>query len=138
LTLRRASWLIIGIILGAGVLAATAGRSSAGGWWPSAVDRWSSIRARFSGPAAAGSPVTVLILDGSFSPPTITVRPGTTVRWVSRSAIRHTTTSFDGLWDSPNLSGGESYAFTFAKPGEYRYLCRQHLLQGMIATIIVK
>jgi len=66
------------------------------------------------------------------------VRPGTTVRWVSRSVILHTTTSFDGLWDSSNMSRDQRFAFTFARPGEYRYLCRQHLLQGMIGTITVK
>jgi len=78
------------------------------------------------------------MLDASFSPASLTVRPGTTVRWISRSPIPHTTTSFAGLWDSPNLSRDQAYAFTLANSGEYRYLCRQHLLQGMIGTILVK
>lgn len=130
--------LLIGVALGASILVAAVGRSSAGGWWPSVTDQWSSVRARFSRPAAAGGAVTVLVLDGSFSPSTLTVRPGTAVRWISRSQILHTTTSFDGLWDSPNMSREQNFTFTFAKTGEYRYLCRQHLLQGMIATVIVK
>lgn len=136
--MRRIIWVIIVVVLGTGVLAATGKGSSAAGRWTSFADRWSSVRARFSRPAAAGGPVTVLVLDGSFSPSTITVRPGTAVRWVSRSQILHTTTSFDGLWDSPNMSREQNFTFAFAKAGEYRYLCRQHLLQGMIATVIVK
>lgn len=78
------------------------------------------------------------MLDASFAPASLTVRPGTTVGWVSRSRIPHTTTSFSGLWDSPNLSSDQVYTVTFAQPGEYRYLCRQHLLQGMIGTIVVR
>ena len=112
--MRRVSWLVVVAVLGA---------AAAGAAW-------------FTRPA--GGPATVLVMDGSFSPATLAVRAGTTVRWVSRSQILHTTTSFDGLWDSPNISHDQSYAFTFATPGEYRYLCRQHLLQGMIATVVVK
>ncbi|HEY7295187.1 MAG TPA: plastocyanin/azurin family copper-binding protein, partial [Dehalococcoidia bacterium] len=29
------------------------------------------------------------------------------------------------------------YSFTFSTPGTYKYYCRQHLLQGMTATITV-
>ncbi len=32
----------------------------------------------------------------------------------------------------------QSFTFTFARLGEYRYLCRQHLLHGMVRTITVK
>ncbi len=131
-------WLIIIVILGAGGLAATRRGSSAAERWPAVAGRWSSVRGWFSGPAAAGGPVAVIVLDGSYSPANLTVWAGTTVRWVSRSQILHTTTSFDGLWDSPNMARDQSFTFTFAKAGEYRYLCRQHLLQGMIATVIVK
>lgn len=139
--MRRLTWVVIVIVVAVGLSVAglTAGR------WPSAAGRWSSSLSRlpvaggwFAPSAVAGGPVTVLVLDGSFSPSTLTVRPGTAVRWVSRSQIQHTTTSFDGLWDSPNMSRDQNFTFTFAKPGEYRYLCRQHLLQGMIATVSVK
>jgi plastocyanin len=131
-------WLIIVVIIGAGVLAAGGIAYSGAGQWSSVAARWSSTRAWFPRSAAAGGPVTVLVLDGSFSPSTLSVRPGTAVLWVSRSQILHTTTSFDGLWDSANMSRDQNFTFTFAKAGEYRYLCRQHLLQGMIATVIVK
>lgn len=81
---------------------------------------------------------TIPMLDNRFAPATIRVRAGTQIRWLNRGQNVHTTTSLDGLWDSPGLERRKGFAYTFTKPGEYRYLCRQHILQGMIGTIIVK
>ncbi|HEY6102931.1 MAG TPA: cupredoxin domain-containing protein [bacterium] len=138
--MRRLTVVVIVVLVAA---LSAVGLAAATG--PAVLGRWSSIFSRlpvvggwFAPPAVAAAPVTVLILDGSFSPSKLTVRPGTAVRWVSRSQIQHTTTSFDGLWDSPSISRNQSFTFTFVKPGTYRYLCRQHLLQGMIATVTVK
>ncbi len=82
--------------------------------------------------------VTIPILDNRFGPRTISIPVGTQVRWLNRGQNIHTTTSLDGLWDSPGLERKQGYAFTFTKPGEYRYLCRQHLLQGMVGVVTVK
>ncbi len=94
-------------------------------------------------PAQAAKPsrgrtVTIPILDNRYSPGTISIAVGTKVRWVNRGQNIHTTTSLDGLWDSPGLERKRDFAFTFTTPGEYRYLCRQHLLQGMVGVIRVK
>lgn len=104
--MRRVIWLVVLVLAGAAAVATAAGR-------------WASVRAWLSRPAAASGPVAVMVLDGSFSPVNLTVRAGTTVRWVSRSQIAHTTTSFDGLWDSPDLARDQNFTFTFAKTGEY-------------------
>ncbi|HEY3248140.1 MAG TPA: multicopper oxidase domain-containing protein [bacterium] len=82
--------------------------------------------------------VIVPMLDNHFRPAQLVVHPGTRVVWINRGSNVHTTTSFNGLWDSPGLERRQQYAFTFAKPGEYRYLCRQHLLTGMTGIIVVK
>lgn len=87
---------------------------------------------------ASGPVISLPILDNRFAPTSITVRAGTTIKWLNRGQNIHTTTSLDGLWDSPGLEHRQSFSFTFTKPGEYRYLCRQHLLNGMVGTIIVK
>ncbi len=50
------------------------------------------------------------------------------VRWEPRSTY--------GLWDSPGIDRKDTFSFT--KPGEYRYMCREHLLEGMVGTITVK
>jgi plastocyanin len=92
-----------------------------------------------SAPAGSARRVTTLpMLDNRFAPSTIRVRVGTRIRWLNRGQNIHTTTSLDGLWDSPGLERKQAFAYTFTRRGEYRYLCRQHLLQGMIGTIIVK
>lgn len=85
-----------------------------------------------------GPVVTVPMLDNRFAPASMVIRPGTTVRWLNRGQNIHTTTGLDGSWDSPGLDRKQSFAFTFTKAGEYRYLCRQHLLNGMVGTITVK
>lgn len=104
-----------------------------------------------AGPGTAGRParpapvkpanssiVTVPMLDNRFTPADLVVKRGTTVRWLNRGQNIHTTSSLEGSWDSPGLERRQSFSFTFTKPGEYRYLCRQHLLNGMIGVITVK
>ena len=71
----------------------------------------------------------VIIKDFSFSPKTLKVKKGTTVTWTNRDSAGH-----DIMPDSPSdafkpsqlLSNGESYSFTFEKPGVYEYYCSPH------------
>lgn len=98
-------------------------------------------------PAAAGTPTLpgqtaaagpmVDVLDNRFEPRELRIRAGTTVAWRNRGINLHTSTSFDGLWDGP-LAPGESFSFTFARPGTYNYFCRQHVLQGQFGQIVVE
>ncbi len=86
-----------------------------------------------------GQNVTVMIEDNYFSPANITVPVGTTVTWVQSGNNPHTTTSYDGLWDSGILPGGsgQSFSFTFNQPGTYTYFCRPHEAQGMVGSVTV-
>lgn len=90
--------------------------------------------------AAARGPgvVTVPMLDNRFAPADLVVPRGSTVRWANRGQNIHTTSSLDGSWDSPGLERGKTFSFTFTRPGQYRYLCRQHLLNGMTGIITVQ
>jgi plastocyanin len=72
-----------------------------------------------------------------FKPKSITVAPGTTVRWVNYGEERHTVTSRDGLFDSGPLSPGATYSVTFMRPGTYHYFCRPHEKMGMVGTVVV-
>src|SRR5215216_6737573 len=83
--------------------------------------------------------VTVRMEDNFFDPANITVEPGTTVTWVQSGNNPHTTTSYDGLWDSGLLPGrsGQTFSFTFNTPGTYRYFCRPHEAMGMVGTVTV-
>jgi FtsP/CotA-like multicopper oxidase with cupredoxin domain len=87
-------------------------------------------------PALAGALVTMT--DNRYTPASLTVPAGTTVAWTNQGANVHTITSLDGLFDSGAVKPGDSFAYTFTRPGTYRYICRQHLLNGMVGTITVQ
>ncbi len=89
--------------------------------------------------AAATEPgpttVTIAIKNFKFVPSSVTVAPGTTVRWKNEDELAHTATSNKGVFDSGNLDQGKTYAHTFAKAGKYEYVCAYH--SSMTATVIV-
>ncbi len=89
--------------------------------------------------ALAQETVTVSMEDNYFAPANITVEPGTTVTWVQNGENPHTTTSYDGLWDSGMIEGGSggTYSYTFEEPGTYSYYCIPHEDQGMVGTVTV-
>ena len=88
---------------------------------------------------AQGQEVTVRMEDNSFDPANITVEPGTTVTWVQSGNNPHTTTSYDGLWDSGMIEGGSggTFSFTFEEPGTYDYFCIPHEDLGMVGSVTV-
>jgi plastocyanin len=90
-------------------------------------------------PTASGQSITtatVTLADNRFEPATITVAPGTTVRWVNYGSHKHTVTSATGAWDSGDLAPGQVYSATFTKAGTYEYFCRHH--KDMRGSIVVK
>lgn len=75
-----------------------------------------------------------------------TIEPGDTVEWVNRGSTDHTTTNdnvldeniFEGaLWDSNEMSVGESFTHTFNDDGEFPYFCKIHGREDMAGKIIV-
>ncbi len=87
-----------------------------------------SVQAQAS-PAAAdtkAAPVEVKIDNFSFSPATITVPVGTTVRWTNRDDIPHTVVNDDQKFASKTLDTDEQYSYTFTKAGTYGYFCSIH------------
>ena len=88
---------------------------------------------------AQGQEVTVRMEDNFFDQANITVEPGTTVTWVQSGDNSHTTTSYDGLWDSGMIEGGTdgTFSFTFEEPGTYDYFCIPHEALGMVGTVTV-
>jgi len=92
------------------------------------------------------SPATaqVAILSGAaypnstgYSPSTITVVIGVnnTVQWVNNDTAPHTVTATDHSFDSGNLNPGDTWIYTFTKPGTYTYVCTYH--PWMKGTVIV-
>ena len=73
-----------------------------------------------------------------FNPATVTVVIGvnSTVEWVNDDIAPHTVTADDGSFSSGNLNPGDTFSFTFTKPGTYMYHCSYH--PWMMATVVVK
>lgn len=80
---------------------------------------------------------TVNIKNFAFSPVNISVKAGTKVTWTNNDSAPHTVTETDGKTgpSSGNLSNGDSYSFTFTKPGIYHYDCSIH--PNMTGTVTV-
>ncbi|MEV6273831.1 cupredoxin family copper-binding protein [Nocardia sp. NPDC051832] len=72
--------------------------------------------------------VTVDVSDMKFSPDTVAVKAGDTVKWKFDDKVPH---SVQGIGDkamginSPIFNQGE-WSYTFTMPGTYRYLCSLH------------
>ena len=97
-----------------------------------------------NGSSTIGPPstTTVAIKDNFFDPANVTVSAGSTILWVHQGFANHTVTSgspasITGLFDSPNLTTGQTFQFTFAQPGTIPYFCRVHGA-SMSGTITVQ
>jgi|SRR5580693_5936919 plastocyanin len=87
--------------------------------------------------AAQGPAATAINIDNfTYSPPTITVAAGTTVKWTNADDIPHTVRAVDGSFHSKAMDTDDSYSFTFAKPGVYSYFCSIH--PKMVGKVVVK
>jgi plastocyanin len=80
--------------------------------------------------------VAVKIDNFSFSPASIMVPAGTTVRWTNRDDIPHTVVADDKAFKSKALDTDEDFTYTFTKPGTYSYFCSIH--PKMVAKVVVQ
>ena len=96
-----------------------------------------------AGSGAAAGMVAVDIKDLAYSPATIQVIQGDTVTWTNSEEIMpHDVTS--GVAGQPDVGQvfaseimmpGQTFAVTFAEPGEFVYLCKLH--PAMTGVVIV-
>jgi plastocyanin len=83
---------------------------------------------------------TVLVQLGEhfFDPSAIKVKVGTTVTWRNNGQQTHDLHAYDGSFNSPPLGPGNTFTFTFTKPGLFRYYCIPHEGDGMIGQVQVE
>lgn len=80
-----------------------------------------------------------------FSPMDLQIEPGDRVTWINQEAIDHNVMSYpDGVpagaerFESQFLSqSGQTWSWTFERPGHYEYHCMPHLIMGMRGSIRV-
>ncbi|WP_423999394.1 plastocyanin/azurin family copper-binding protein [Haloarcula salina] len=114
------------------------------------------------GNGTAGGDYDVGMSAKAFRPPSIEVRPGTTVRWRNTSKQGHTVTAYEGqlpdgaeffasgdfdseqaardAWGnatSGTLFEGQEYTHTFEVLGTHPYFCIPHERGGMVGTVVV-
>jgi plastocyanin/subtilisin-like proprotein convertase family protein len=78
-------------------------------------------------PACTPSTVGVSIENLAFNPQVLDIHLGQTVQWTNNDVTAaHSTTSDSLMWDSGNLTPGQSFSYTFTAPGMYPYHCRIH------------
>src|SRR4030095_6357302 len=81
---------------------------------------------------AIATTVNVTVGNGGFffSPSTVTIRPGDTVRWTWSSGGHSSTSGTpghpSGLWDSLILNQGAVFTHTFNSVGSFPYYCTPH------------
>ena len=88
-------------------------------------------------PAPVASPAVVVhIKNFAYSPETVTIKPGQSVRFVQEDDMAHTVTASDKSFDSGNLDKGKSWTHVFAAEGSYAYVCAYHAM--MKGKVVVK
>lgn len=88
-----------------------------------------------AGPAGAATK-TVNIYGSGFSPKSVTVTQGDTVRWVNRDNAHHQVLADKGQFVSPILSRNSIFAFTFNAAGTYGY--KDELHPKLTGKVVVK
>ena len=86
---------------------------------------------------------TVAMLDNIFEPADITINVGDTIVWVNEGNVIHTATSgtdctYDGTWNSGNVSSGESFSHVFTEAGNNPYFCIPHCGIGMVGSVTIQ
>jgi len=112
----------------------------------------------FAGPATAQSESPPAVVVGmtnqmEYTPDTVRVQVGETVRWENSSAVMHTVTADPeeafkdesvklpegaSTFNSGNMSPDQTFEHTFEVAGTYRYFCIPHEAVGMVGTVIVE
>lgn len=88
-----------------------------------------------SSPGNSSASPEVAIKGFAFTPATLTIKVGTTVKWTNQDSVAHTVTSDTGIFDSGDLADGDTFTFTFTHAGTFAYHCTMH--PSMTATIVV-
>ena len=132
---RRLGWLGAGlVVVGLALIVVGSAVGGVAGYGPGGMMGSGGMMGWGPGPTAPAG-TSVRMAGSRFEPTTLTVPPGSTVRWFNDDALPHTVTAADSSWDSGNLAPGGSFERRFDSAGSYAYLCRYH--PGQTGTIVV-
>ena len=110
--------MLFGILVAAALTAACGGSGSKAG---------SDAYGERNPVEVSAASATVDLTSIQFAPQGIRVKPGTTVTWVNRDAVVHNVRQIESVFLSQDeLEQGDTFSFTFDKPGTYKYQCTYH------------
>jgi plastocyanin len=87
-------------------------------------------------PANAATTKTVKVFGSAFSPKSVTITAGDTIRWVNRDNDNHQIYADNGSFVSAILRPNRSFSFTFRAAGTYTY--KDELHPKIRGTIVVR
>ena len=104
-----------------------------------------TIALLLSYPKASAATVDVTVAPNGqlvFSPSSITINPGDTVRWTWAATFHSSTSGIpgmpNGIWDSGILNQGATFSHTFNSTGSFPYYCTPHGgCCGMVGMVTV-
>lgn len=77
----------------------------------------------------------VFMRGTAFTPSSITVTKGSTVKWTNKDDMTHTVTSDNALFDSGDKNLNETFTHLFDSLGVFNYHCTTH--SGMNGSVVV-
>jgi plastocyanin len=86
--------------------------------------------------ASATPAATVFMKDFLFSPKTVTIDAGESVKWINKGKAEEGHTATGEGFDSGVLHQGESYTHKFSTVGTFDYVCTLH--SSMKGTVVVQ
>ncbi len=92
------------------------------------------------GTTGSANTTSIVIKNIAYHPQFDTVAVGSTVSWANTDAITHTVTSDSGVFNSGNITAGQTYKRTFSTAGVFPYHCLYHGSPGagMYGILVVK
>jgi plastocyanin len=87
-------------------------------------------------PAKGGAATTIDISNFKFVPATVTVKLGSTIRFVNHDRAEHTASATAGGFDTGTLKRGQSKTITVGALGMASYKCQFHpFMTGQIVIV---
>jgi plastocyanin len=133
--MKRTPMLLLALVALAAAGCGSSNKSSSSSSSSPAPATTTSSSSTSGGTAApsSGKTVTIDMKNIQFNPKTVTVKVGTTVKWVNQDSAPHNVTG--GPLHSPTFGNGGSFTYKAAKAGKISYVCTIH--PGMTATLNV-
>jgi LPXTG-motif cell wall-anchored protein len=86
--------------------------------------------------ASAAPAASVVMQDFFFSPKTVTINVGESVKWTNKGKAEEGHTATGDFFDSDVLKKGQSYTHKFSAVGTFDYICTLH--SNMKGTVVVR